>query len=165
LALQPDLVVTFSDLQAEIVASLIREGVQVHAFYQQSVAGILDMVRMVGAIVGKPEAGTHLAKQLSVGLEAIRTEAQQLSRRPRVCFEEWDEPMISAIGWVSEIMETVGGVDVFADRATGKSAKNRIVSAEQVIAATPTSSLGHGAGSASARNVFAAGPALMASLP
>ena len=125
LALQPDLVFTFSDLQAEIVASLIREGVQVHAFNQRSVAGILDMVWMVGAIVGKPEAGTHLAKQLSVGLEAIRTEAQQLSRRPRVYFEEWDEPMISAIGWVSEIMEAAGGVDVFADRATGKSAKNR----------------------------------------
>jgi iron complex transport system substrate-binding protein len=142
LALQPDLVFTFSDLQAGIVASLIREGVQVHAFNQRSVAGILDMVRMAGAIVGKTEEGMLLAERLSRGLEAIRTEAQKLPRRPRVYFEEWDEPMISAIGWVSEIVEAAGGVDVFADQATGKSAKDRIVSTEQVIAAAPDIILG-----------------------
>jgi iron complex transport system substrate-binding protein len=137
IALKPDLVLTFSDLQSEIVASLIRDGIEVHAFNQRSVAGILDMVRMVGAIIGKPQKGMRLAERLSCGLEAIRSEAQRLPRRPRVYFEEWDEPMISAIGWVSEIMEAAGGVDVFADRALAKSAKNRIVSAEEVIAATP----------------------------
>jgi iron complex transport system substrate-binding protein len=136
-ALQPDLVFTFSDLQAEIVATLIREGIEVHAFNQRSIAGILDMVRMVGAIAGKAEAGMRLAERLSCGLDAIRSEAQKLPRRPRVYFEEWDDPMISGIGWVSEIVEAAGGMDVFAGRATGKSAKDRIVSAEQVIAAAP----------------------------
>jgi iron complex transport system substrate-binding protein len=137
LALQPDLVFTFSDLQAEIVASLIREGIEVHAFNQRSVAGILDMVRAVGAIVGKTEAGMRLAEELSSGLEAIQSEAEKLLRRPRVYFEEWDDPLISGIGWVSEIVEAAGGMDVFAARATGKSARDRIVSAEQVIAAAP----------------------------
>jgi iron complex transport system substrate-binding protein len=136
-ALQPDLVFTFSDLQAEIVASLIREGIEVHAFNQRSVAGILDMVRMVGAIVGKPEEGMGLAERLSCGLEVIRSEAQKLARRPRVYFEEWDDPMISGIGWVSEIVDAAGGVDVLAGRAAGKSARDRIVSGGEVIAAAP----------------------------
>src|SRR5258706_1828941 len=130
IALKPDLVLTFSDLQAEIVASLIRDGIEVHAFNQRAVAGILDMVRMVSAIIGKPKEGMRLAERLLCGLEAIRSEAQRLPRRPRVYFEEWDEPMISAIGWVSEIIDAAGGVDVFADRAPAKSAKDRIVSAE-----------------------------------
>jgi iron complex transport system substrate-binding protein len=119
------------------VASLIRDGIEVHAFNQRSVASILDMVRMVGAIIGKPQEGMRLAERLLCGLEAIRSEAQRLPRRPRVYFEEWDEPMISAIGWVSEIIDAAGGVDVFADRALAKSAKDRIVSAEEVIAAAP----------------------------
>jgi iron complex transport system substrate-binding protein len=137
LALKPDLVFTFSDLQAEIVASLIREGIEVHAFNQRSIAGILDMVRMVGAITGKANEGIRLAEQLSSGLEAIRAEAEAIRVRPRLYFEEWDDPMISGIGWVSEIVGAAGGVDVFADRAMGKSAKDRIVSAEEVIAAAP----------------------------
>ncbi len=137
LALGPDLVFTFSDLQAEIVASLIREGIQVHAFNQRSVAGILDMVRMVGAIVGRPEAGAAVAEQLSARMEAVRAEARSFQTGPRVYFEEWDEPMISGIGWVSGIIEAAGGVDVFADRATRKSAKDRILTAEEVIAAAP----------------------------
>jgi iron complex transport system substrate-binding protein len=137
LALRPDLVLTFSDLQAGIVASLIREGIEVHAFNQRSVAGILGMVRMVGTIVGRAEQGSRLSEQFSTGLDAIRSEAQMLPRRPRVYFEEWDDPMISGIGWVSEIVEAAGGTDVFADRAAGKRAKDRIVSAEEVIAAAP----------------------------
>ena len=98
LALKPDLVFTFSDLQAEIVASLIREGIEVHAFNQRSIAGILDMVRMVGAITGKANEGIRLAEQLSSGLEAIRAEAEAIRVRPRLYFEEWDDPMISGIG-------------------------------------------------------------------
>ncbi len=137
LALKPDLVFTFSDLQAEIVTSLVREGIQVHAFNQRSVAGIFDMVRMVGAILGRPDAGAELAERLSSRLEAKRLEAEALPFRPRVYFEEWDEPMIAGIGWVSEIIEAAGGVDVFADRAQEKSAKARIVSASEVIAAAP----------------------------
>src|SRR5579871_4648084 len=95
LGLKPDLVFTFSDLQAEIVASLIREGVEVHAFNQRSVAGILNMVRMMGAIVGKAEQGVRLAEELAGGLDVIRAEARTLARRPRVYFEEWDDPMIA----------------------------------------------------------------------
>lgn len=137
LALKPDLVFTFSDLQADIAASLIRDGIEVHAFNQRSIAGILDMVRTVGTITGKAEAGMHLAAQLSSGLEAIRLEGQNLSKRPRVYFEEWDDPMIAGIGWISEIVEAAGGQDVFADRAAAKSAKDRIVTADEVIAAAP----------------------------
>ena len=126
LALELDPVLTFSDLQAEIVATLIREGVQVHAFNQRTVAGILDMVRMVGGIVGKQEAAEQLAQQLAASFEKAKAEARNRPRRPRVYFEEWDEPMISGIGWVSEIVEAAGGIDVFADLAREKSAKNRI---------------------------------------
>jgi iron complex transport system substrate-binding protein len=126
LALELDLVLTFSDLQAEIVATLIREGVQVHAFNQRTVAGILDMVRMVGGIVGKQEAAEQLAQQLAASFEKAKAEARNRPRRPRVYFEEWDGPMISGIGWVSEIVEAAGGIDVFANLAREKSAKNRI---------------------------------------
>ena len=137
LALEPDLVLTFSDLQAEIVATLIREGVQVHAFNQRTIAGILDMVRMVGGIVGKQEAAEQLAQQLAARFEKAKAEARNRPRRPRVYFEEWDGPMISGIGWVSEIVEAAGGIDVFANLAREKSAKNRIVSTAQVIEAAP----------------------------
>src|SRR5262249_43047962 len=99
--------------------------------------GILNMVRMVGAIAGKAEAGMCLAARLLSGLEAIRVEAEHLPRRPRVYFEEWDEPMISGIGWVSEIIEAAGGHDVFAKRAPAKCAKDRIVTKDEVIAAAP----------------------------
>jgi iron complex transport system substrate-binding protein len=142
LALEPDLVFTFSDLQADIVASLIREGIPVHAFNQRSVSGILDMIRMVGAIVGKAEEATRLATQLSGSIDAIRCDAQGLDKRPRIYFEEWDEPMISGIGWVSEIVEAAGGVDIFLERAKAKSAKGRIVTADEVIAAAPDIILG-----------------------
>ncbi len=120
-----------------IVASLIREGIQVHAFNLRSVAGILDMIRVVGAIVGKPEEGARLVDQLASGLESIKAHARALQRRPRVYFEEWDDPMISGIGWVSELVEAAGGVDVFRDHAKAKSAKDRIVSAGEVVAAAP----------------------------
>src|SRR3974377_30831 len=127
LALEPDLVFTYSDLQAEIAASLIREGVEVHAFNQRTIAGILDMVRSVRTIVGRCEEGAGLPAELAAGFEAIKSEARNLTRHPRVYFEEWDEPMISGIGWVSEIVEAAGGVDVFQERSKAKSAKNRIV--------------------------------------
>jgi iron complex transport system substrate-binding protein len=137
LALKPDLVFTFSDLQADIAASLVREGIEVHAFNQRSIAGILDMVRMVGALTGKSEAGMRLAERLVSGLEAIRAHAKHLPKRPRVYFEEWDDPMISGIGWVSEIVEAAGGQDVFVDRAAAKRGKERIVTNDEVIAAAP----------------------------
>src|ERR1700733_14139571 len=106
LALNPDLVFTFSDLQADIVADLIRHGLQVHAFNHRTIAGILDMIRMVGAMVGVADRADVLARSYEDRLAAARQRAQQLPARPKVFFEEWDEPLISTIGWVSELVET-----------------------------------------------------------
>jgi iron complex transport system substrate-binding protein len=137
LTLEPDLVLTFSDIQADIAATLIRNGINVHAFNQRSVAEILDMIRTLGALVGAGERADVLARGLEQSLAAARASAAQLPRKPRVYFEEWDEPMISGIGWVSELIEAAGGIDIFADRASCKSAKDRIVAAEDVIGRAP----------------------------
>jgi iron complex transport system substrate-binding protein len=137
LALAPDLVLTFSDLQADIVADLIRRGIAVHAFNQRDVAGILGMIRTLGALVAVPEKAAALAAALAQRLDDVRARAKNLPRRPRVYFEEWDEPMISGIGWVSELIETAGGINAFGSLAGEASAKDRIVSPEQVIAAAP----------------------------
>jgi iron complex transport system substrate-binding protein len=137
LDLKPDLVLTFSDLQADIAAALIRHGVDVHAFNQRTIAEILDMIRMLGSLVGAPERAVQLADELAAGIAAAGQRAATLSHRPKVYFEEWDDPMISGIGWVSELIEAAGGIDVFADRAFRKSAKDRIVTAADVIAREP----------------------------
>ena len=137
LSLEPDLVLTFSDLQADIARDLVRAGVAVHAFNQRDIAGILAMVRMLGAMVGAPEKAAALAADLENRVAAAQTRAERLPRRPRVYFEEWDEPMISAIGWVSELIEAAGGVDVFSPRSRAVDAKGRIVTPEEVIAAAP----------------------------
>jgi iron complex transport system substrate-binding protein len=137
LALKPDLVLTFSDLQADIAATLIRAGISVHAFNQRTIAEILDMIRALGAIVGAAQRADRLASELEQGIDAARRRAAHLSSRPKVYFEEWDEPMISGIGWVSELIEAAGGIDIFADRAACKSAKERIVCAAEVIDRQP----------------------------
>jgi iron complex transport system substrate-binding protein len=137
LALKPDLVLTFSDLQADIVAELIRANVAVHAFNQRDVAGILDMIRMLGALTGAAEKAGRLVASLEARLTVARARSASLRKRPRVYFEEWDEPMISGIGWVSELIEAAGGIEVFPELALRKNAKDRIVTAEQVIAAAP----------------------------
>src|SRR5215813_7326703 len=121
LALEPDLVLTFSDLQADIAAELIRRNVAVHAFNQRDVAGIFSMIRTLGALVGASD----------------KAQARPRPRRPRVYFEEWDEPMISGLKWVSELIEAAGGIEVFPALASAKNAKDRIVAPEQVIAAAP----------------------------
>jgi iron complex transport system substrate-binding protein len=136
LALMPDLVLTFSDLQAEIAADLIRRGIEVHAFNQRTVAGILDMIRMIGAIVGAREA-EQLIATLESRLAEARRRAECVPRRPRVFFEEWDDPLISAIGWVSELVQVAGGIDIFADRSNQGAAKDRIVTPEEVVAREP----------------------------
>ena len=137
LALEPDLVLAFSDLQADIAATLIREGIDVHAFNQRSVAQILDMIRALGALVGAADRADRLASEFAAAIAKARESAAQLPRRPRVYFEEWDDPMISGIGWVSELVEVAGGVDIFSDRRSGKSAKDRFVTAEEVIQREP----------------------------
>ncbi|MEI8151846.1 MAG: ABC transporter substrate-binding protein [Hyphomicrobiales bacterium] len=137
LALDPDLVLTFSDLQADIAAELIRHGVAVHAFNQRNIAGIFAMIRTLGALAGAGAKADALARTLKQRLSQTRERAALLPRRPRVYFEEWDEPMISGIGWVSELVEAAGGIDVFKHLAGGKSAKERVVTPEMVIAAQP----------------------------
>ena len=128
LALEPDLVSTFSDLQADIAAALIRPNVAVHAFNQRDVAGIFAMIRTLGALVGAGDKAEALATRLPPRVEPCTQPRGKLQRRPRIYFEEWDEPMISGIGWVSELVEIAGGIDVFPDLAAHKSAKDRIVS-------------------------------------
>ena len=166
IALEPDLVLAFSDLQADIVASLIREGIAVHAFNQRSVSGILDMIRLLAAMVGVPAKGDDLAARLGQRMIDLAETARHLPRRPRIYFEEWDEPMISGIGWVSELIAIAGGVDVFASRADRKSAKDRIVTAEDVITTHPDIIIGSWCGKkfrpekVSARPGFACIPAI-----
>jgi iron complex transport system substrate-binding protein len=137
LALEPDLVLAFSDLQADIVAELIRRGIAVHAFNQRTIAGILDMIRMLGAMVGAGERAARLAEELAAGLAETRARSRNLSRHPKVFFEEWDDPLISGIGWVSELIEAAGGIDIFADHAGAPAAKDRIVTAAEVVARRP----------------------------
>ena len=137
LALEPDLVLAFSDLQADLVAELIRRNVAVHAFNQRDVAGILDMIRTVGALSGAQPKADALAASLKERLLRTQERANKLPRRPRVYFEEWDDPMISGIKWVSELIATAGGIEVFPALAERKNAKDRIVSPRDVIAAAP----------------------------
>ncbi len=136
IGLEPDLVLTFSDLQADIAAGLIRAGIAVHAFNQRDIAGILAMIRTLGALVGNPDKADALAMLLEGRLAAVAAAAKGL-KRPRVYVEEWDEPMISGIGWVSELVTIAGGDDVFSDLARRKSARDRILSPEQVVEAAP----------------------------
>ena len=137
LDLKPDLVLAFSDLQADIAATLIRAGVDVHAFNQRTIPQILDMIRTLGALVGASGRADRLADDLATSVTGARERGAQLLRRPKVYFEEWDDPMISGIGWVSELIEAAGGIDIFADRASCKSAKDRIVTTEEIIRREP----------------------------
>jgi iron complex transport system substrate-binding protein len=136
LALEPDLVFTFSDLQAEIAAELIRAGVAVHAFNQRDIVGILAMVRTVGALVGAADKAEALARGYETRLNEVVAGARGRPR-PRVYFEEWDDPLISGIGWVSELIEIAGGLDIISSLRTEKAAKGRIVTSDAVIMAAP----------------------------
>jgi len=138
LALEPDLVLGFSDMQADIMRDLVRAGVQVHVFNQRTVAGIFDMMEMLGAMIGAAERTARLLAELEGGLASIRQSATELVRRPRVYFEEWDDPMISGIGWVSELIHIAGGEDCFAELAGCASAKDRILAdPEEVVRRAP----------------------------
>jgi len=137
LALHPDLVLTFSDLQADIAAELIRQGVEVHAFNQRNSFGILSMINKVGVFVGQQQRAAALVDRLVERIAGVGDRTKLIEKRPRIYFEEWDEPMIAGILWISDLIELAGGDDVFGDLAHGKNAKDRIVTAEQVIAAAP----------------------------
>jgi len=166
LALEPDLVLTFSDLQADIAAELIRRNIAVHAFNHRDVAGIFDMIRTLGALVGATDKAETLARSLERRIEDTRTRSAALERRPRVYFEEWDEPMISGIHWVAELIEIAGGIEVFPALSMQKNARDRIVSAPELIAAAPDIIVGSWCGKkfvpakVAARPGFAAVPAV-----
>lgn len=144
LDLNPDLVIGFSDLQAEIAAELIRRGVNVLVMNQRSIGEILSMIQTVSAMIGAHEKGLMLVAELTEGIERVRHDvAARLAGppqrvRPRVYFEEWDDPMISAIRWVSELIELAGGEDCFADLGRMSHGKDRIIAHSQsVIDANP----------------------------
>ncbi len=133
LALEPDCVFGFSDLQADIASALIRAGVQVTVFNQRSVAEIFSMLYQVGAMVGQAEQALQRITQIQTQLNAIRQTAATFKRRPKVFFEEWDEPHISGIRWVSELMGIAGGDDIFPELAVQSLGKDRIIADAQTI--------------------------------
>ncbi|MBR0796713.1 cobalamin-binding protein [Bradyrhizobium jicamae] len=136
LALDPDLVLAFSDLQADIVAELIRAGVAVHVFNQRDLAGILAMIRTLGAIVGAAVRAEQLATDLEQRLARIAATPRP-GPRPKVYFEEWDDPLIGGIGWVSELIEIAGGDDVLSHLRVHKAARDRIIAPDAVREAAP----------------------------
>lgn len=143
LKLEPDFVVGFSDIQADIAAALIKQGVEVWISNHRSVAGIVDYVRRLGALVGVAGKADAYADELQRGLDAIAAEAATLARRPKVYFEEWDEPLISGIQWVAELIRIAGGDDILPERAAKSLAKDRIMAdGSEVIARAPDIILG-----------------------
>jgi iron complex transport system substrate-binding protein len=136
-AVEPDLVIGFSDLQRPLLDACAGAGLSVLWFDQRDLAGIAEMVRSLGQLVDAQAAAERLVGELRSTQDIVAAAAERLPWRPRVYFEEWDEPMICGIGWVSEIVAIAGGIDVFAAQARGSAAKQRIVSAEQVLAADP----------------------------
>jgi iron complex transport system substrate-binding protein len=127
LALHPDLVLGFSDLQADIAATLIEKGIEVHVFNHRSVAEIFRMMAMLGGMIGREAAAAALVAEMQAHLDRVRERAAALRRRPRIYFEDWDEPQISGIRWVSELVEIAGGIDCFPEFAGCPLAKDRII--------------------------------------
>ena len=157
-ALQPDLILAFSDLQAEITTDLVKRGYPVFTFNQRSVAEILQMIRVLAGIVGVAEKGEALVAQFERGLDAIRERAAALPRRPKVFFEEWYDPLISGIRWTEELVEIAGGDPIFPELAGASLAKDRIVSGEQVIARAPDVIIGSWCGKPVRKERIAARP-------
>ena len=127
LDLKPDLVLGFSDLQADIAAELIKHGVEVYIFNHRTVDGILRMIRTLGRLVDAADAADSLARSYEKRIETIKQETSQWKNRPKVFFEEWYNPIISGIGWVSELIEICGGLDCYAENAKHQGGKDRII--------------------------------------
>ncbi len=136
-ALRPDLILAFSDLQADIAAELIRRGYPVCTFNQRTVAEILQMIRVLGGIVGCGERAVALAASLAQELDRIREAASRFPHRPRVFFEEWDNPLISGITWVEELVEVAGGEGIYPELRGRRLAKDRIVNPADVARRNP----------------------------
>jgi iron complex transport system substrate-binding protein len=136
-ALKPDLILAFSDLQADMTNDLVKRGYPVFTFNQRSVAEILQMIRVLGGIVGVPGKADALATRLERGLDDIREKASKLPWRPKVFFEEWYDPLISGIRWTEELVEIAGGDPIFPELKNAGLAKDRIVTGDQVIERAP----------------------------
>ncbi len=136
-ALEPDLVLAFSDLQADLGAELVRRGIPVVTFNQRSVAEILQMIRMLGGLVGCQDRAEQLVAQFESGLDGIRADAARFPVRLRTFFEEWDEPLISGIRWVEELVEIAGGAPIFPELNAARLAKDRIVDPAEVARRNP----------------------------
>lgn len=137
LELQPDLVLGFSNLQADIATALIKAGVEVHIFNQRSIAEILRMITTIGALVGAPDKAAKLITELELQIEKARAVASHLPRKPKVYFEEWDSPMMCSIRWAAELIEIAGGEDCFPELSQFHSARERTVTPEQVVERMP----------------------------
>lgn len=167
LELQPDLVLGFSDLQADIAADLVRHGLNVHIFNHRDIAGIFGMIGILGGMIGCEAKAAQLCARLAANLDSIRASAAQFTTRPRVYFEEWDEPMISGIRWVSELVGVAGGDDCFEDNSRQSLAKHRIIAdPQEVVRRAPDIILGSWCGkkfqpgSVAAREGWGAVPAV-----
>ncbi|WP_426736166.1 cobalamin-binding protein [Myxococcus faecalis] len=158
LELKPDLVLGFSDLQADLGRELCKRGVPVYLFNQRSVAEILQSVRLTGALVGRGEAAEKLAEELTANLTRHADAAEALPRRPRIFFEEWHEPLISGIRWCSELVELVGGEDVCRESRASQGAKGRIFEPEEVARRNPDGVIASWCGRKAKRDKIAARP-------
>ena len=157
-ALSPDLILAFSDLQADIAAELVRRGYPVVTFNQRSIAEILQMILMVGGLVGKSELASALVASLQRGLDEIRDAASMLPARPRVYFEEWDDPLISGIQWVEELVEVAGGEPIFPELRHKRLARDRIVESPEVVRRDPEIIVGSWCGKPVRRDRIASRP-------
>lgn len=157
-ALRPDLVIGFSDIQADLARELIKHNLQVLIFNQRSLQDVLDTILVLGRLVGAEPKARALVDGYIERLAACEARAARRARKPRVYFEEWDEPTITAIQWVSELIELAGGVNVFADRARGKLARERFVTAQEILAADPEIVLASWCGKPFDRDAFLARP-------
>ena len=137
LALKPDLVLTFSDVQAEITKQLVLQGLTVLNFNQRSVAGIFDMIRTLARILGIASKGDELIDSLRFGMASVEGAAQRFPQRPRVYFEEWHDPLIGGIGWVDEIVEVAGGVPLFPELRARAKAQDRVIDPAEVVRRNP----------------------------
>ncbi|NVJ25509.1 ABC transporter substrate-binding protein [Myxococcus sp. AM011] len=158
LELKPDLVLGFSDLQADLGRELCKRGVPVFLFNQRSLAEILQTVRVTGALVGRAEAAEKLAAELTANLERHAEAAQKLPRRPRIFFEEWHEPLISGIRWCSELVELVGGEDICRESRASQGAKGRIFEPEEVARRNPEGVIASWCGRKAKRDKIASRP-------
>ena len=137
LALGPDLVLGFSDLQKDIARDLVAAGLTVLILNQRSLAETAQAIRIVGGTLGLQPAGEAVAEQFEWMVESVRGLGAALPRRPRVFFEEWDDPLISGIRWVSELIDAAGGEDIFPELQERKVATDRIVSPDEVVRRDP----------------------------